>query len=143
MNRKENPMKKAGAIIRVSTTRQLDGTSPEKQIERILGLADAQGYDIDQKHIWQLAESGGSRERVGFAEALKAGTRGEISRIYVFNIDRLGRDFRDAFETTEDLGIDRWKKRTTAELDDITDRRRCSIQGASRDPADNKDGLLQ
>ena len=102
---------KAGAIIRVSTTRQLEGTSPEKQIERIRGLADAQGYDIAQKHIWQLAESGGSRERVGFAEALKAGTKGEISRIYVFNIDRLGRDLLEMLlflRQLEDMGIDCW-----------------------------------
>jgi len=95
----------------VSTTRQLEGTSPEKQIEKILGLASAQGYDIDQKHIWQLAESGGSRERVGFAEALKAGNKGEISRIYVFNIDRLGRDLLEMLlflRQLEDLGIDCW-----------------------------------
>lgn len=102
---------KAGAIIRVSTTRQLEGTSPEKQIEKILGLASAQGYDIDQKHIWQLAESGGSRERVGFAEALKAGKKGDISRVYVFNIDRLGRDLLEMLlflRQLEDIGIDCW-----------------------------------
>ena len=102
---------KAGAIIRVSTTRQLEGTSPEKQIEKILGLAHAQGYDIDQKHIWQLAESGGSRERVGFAEALKAGNKGDISRIYVFNIDRLGRDLLEMLlflRQLDDIGIDCW-----------------------------------
>jgi site-specific DNA recombinase len=102
---------KAGAIIRVSTTRQLEGTSPEKQIEKIRGLAGAQGYDLDQNHIWQLAESGGSRERAGFAEALKAGTKGEISRIYVFNIDRLGRDLLEMLlflRQLEDIGVDCW-----------------------------------
>ena len=102
---------KAGAIIRVSTTRQLEGTSPEKQTEKILALADQQGYDIDPNHIWQLAESGGSRERVGFAAALRAGTKGEISRVYVFNIDRLGRDLLEMLlflRQLEDMGIDCW-----------------------------------
>lgn len=100
---------KAGAIIRVSTTRQLEGTSPEKQIERILALADVHGYEIDQKHIWQLAESGGSRERVSFAEALKAGVNGEIKRVYVFSIDRLGRNLLEMLlflRQLDDLGID-------------------------------------
>jgi len=111
MKRKENLMKKAGAIVRVSTTRQLDGTSPEKQIEKIIALASAQEYEIDQKYIWQLAESGGSRERVGFVEALKAGEKGDISRIYVFNIDRLGRNLLEMLlflRQLDDMGIDCW-----------------------------------
>ena len=88
-----NNKNKAGAIIRVSTTRQLEGTSPEKQIERILALAGTHKYEIDQKHIWQLAESGGSRERVSFAEALKAGAKGEISQSICFQ----HRSFRKKF----------------------------------------------
>jgi site-specific DNA recombinase len=104
-------MKKAGAIIRVSTPRQLEGTSPEKQLEKILVVASEQGYEIDQKYIWQLAESGGARERVGFSEALKAGAKGEISRVYVFNIDRLGRDLLEMLlflRQLDDMGVDCW-----------------------------------
>jgi len=104
-------MKKAGAIIRVSTTRQLEGTSPEKQLEKILIVASEQGHEIDRKYIWQLAESGGARERVGFSEALKAGAKGEISRVYVFNIDRLGRDLLEMLlflRQLDDLGVDCW-----------------------------------
>ncbi len=62
-------MNRAGALIRVSTAKQLEGTSPEKQLERILSLASDQGFTIEQKHIWTLAESGASRDRAGFKEA--------------------------------------------------------------------------
>ena len=57
-------MKKAGAIVRVSTTKQLEGTSPEKQLEAILALAETQGYQVEEKNIWELAESGSSRSRI-------------------------------------------------------------------------------
>ena len=85
-------MKKAGAIIRVSTTKQLEGTSPEKQREVILNLAEKQGFKLDKNDIWALAESGYSRERLGFQNALQASSEVESSRLYVYSIDRLGRD---------------------------------------------------
>ncbi len=104
-------MENAGVIIRVSTTRQLDGTSPEKQLERILALASQQKYQVIPKHIWQIAESGSLRERAGFEAAIDAGDRKEISRLYVFNIDRLGRDLLAMLlflRSLDDLGIECW-----------------------------------
>ena len=112
-------MKKAGAIIRVSTARQLEGTSPEKQLETILALASEHGYELQEAHIWQLAESGGSRERVGFHEALRAAEFGEISRVYVFSIDRLGRNLLEMLlflRDLDDLGIDCWSAERQQQL---------------------------
>jgi site-specific DNA recombinase len=112
-------MKKAGAIIRVSTARQLDGTSPDKQIEAIQALATNQGYELLDVHTWQLAESGGSRDRAGFHEALRAAELGEINRVYVFNIDRLGRNLLEMLlflRNLDDLGIDCWSAERNQQL---------------------------
>ena len=111
--------KKAGAIIRVSTTRQLEGTSPEKQYERIVALANEQGYDLQEDNIWRLAESGNLRDREGFQEALKAAEQGEIERVYVFNIDRLGRNLLEMLlflRDLDDLGIDCWSAEKLQQL---------------------------
>ena len=73
-------MNRAGAIIRVSTAKQLEGTSPEKQLEAVRLLADAQGHKLEDHHIWRMAESGGLRDRAGFRLALEAVEAREISR---------------------------------------------------------------
>jgi site-specific DNA recombinase len=112
-------MKKAGAIIRVSTARQLEGTSPDKQIEAISMLAGKQGYELIDEHIWQLAESGGARDRAGFREALKAAERGDVQRVYVFSIDRLGRNLLEMLlflRDLDDLGIDCWSAEKSQQL---------------------------
>ena len=124
-------MNKAGALIRVSTAKQLEGTSPEKQLERILSVASDQGFTIEQKHIWTLAESGASRDRAGFKEALKTGENGQIDRIYVYNIDRLGRDLLEMLlflRQLDDLKIECWSAEKAERLqgDDFL----LQIQGA-------------
>lgn len=104
-------MKKAGAIIRVSTIKQLDGTSPDKQINFIKELANEQGFILDPANIWKLAESGNLIDREGFRNALDAVEAGKVSRVYVFNIDRLGRNSLEMMLFLRDmgnLGIECW-----------------------------------
>ncbi|MFV2045249.1 MAG: recombinase family protein, partial [Anaerolineales bacterium] len=96
-------MNRAGALIRVSTSKQLEGTSPEKQIELIRELATEQGYELHDRHAWLVAESGAKRERVSFREALTAASAGEVSRIYVYSVDRLGRDLLEMLLFLRDL----------------------------------------
>ena len=105
-------MEKAGAIVRVSTTRQLEGTSPEKQLEAILNLARAQGYQVDEDLQWMMAESGNLRERQGFKDALAAASAGVISRVYVYSVDRLGRDLLEMLlflRQLDDLDVETWE----------------------------------
>ncbi len=114
-------MKHAGAIIRVSTARQLDGTSPEKQLEAIEALATRQNYSIDKKHIWQTAESGSLKGemREGFQNALQACRNGDVSRLYVFSMDRLGRDLIEMLlflRDIHDLNVDCWAADTGQQL---------------------------
>ena len=123
--------KNAGALIRVSTAKQLDGTSPEKQLEAIQRLAHEQGFVINEKHIWMLAESGFSREREGFREAINASANHEISRVYVYNIDRLGRNLLEMLlflRELDDHEIDCWgaEKKDLLRGDDFI----LQIQGA-------------
>jgi len=106
-------MKRAGAIIRVSTARQLsEGTSPEKQAETIAVFASEQGFELEQSSAWILAESGNSPNRQGFLEALEAVRTGAIQRVYVFSVDRLGRNLREMLNflfLIEDLGAEVWE----------------------------------
>lgn len=104
-------MQQAGALIRVSTERQLEGTSPEKQLEKIHEFAEKQGFAISIENTWKIAESGAKKERLGFAEASKAVQGGSISRLYVYSIDRLGRNLTDLLfflRQMEDLDIEVW-----------------------------------
>ena len=104
-------MKNAGAIIRVSTIKQLDGTSPDKQLDTIQALADEQGCIIDPGNIWKIAESGNLIDREGFNNALDAVAAGKVSRVYVFNVDRLGRNSLEMMmflRDMENLGIECW-----------------------------------
>jgi site-specific DNA recombinase len=104
-------VKQAGALIRVSTERQLEGTSPEKQLEKIHEFAEKQGFAISIENTWKIAESGAKKDRLGFAEALNAVQGGCISRLYVYSIDRLGRNLTDLLfflRQMEDLEIEVW-----------------------------------
>ena len=104
-------MNQAGALIRVSTERQLEGTSPEKQLETIQQLASRHGYALNPENIWQVAESGAKQDRLGFSQVLEAVKEGGISRLYVFSIDRLGRDLRGLLNflwQMEEVGVEVW-----------------------------------
>ena len=112
-------MNQAGALIRVSTERQLAGTSPEKQLEKIQELAIQQGYALEVEHTWRIAESGAKQERLGFAQALNAVQNGGITRLYVFSIDRLGRNLLDLLiflRQMEDYEIEVWSAETAEPL---------------------------
>jgi site-specific DNA recombinase len=101
----------AGAIVRVSTVKQLDGTSPDKQLAAIQSFAIEQGYSIEPDNIWKLAESGNIIDREGFRNALNAATLGKVSRVYVFNVDRLGRNSLEMMLFLRDIqnsGIECW-----------------------------------
>jgi len=92
----------------------LEGTSPDKQLENILALANRQGYSVNPKHIWQNAESGSLKgeQREGFQHSLSAAESGEISRVYVFSLDRLGRDLIETLvylRALTDRGADCWE----------------------------------
>ena len=105
-------MKQAGALIRVSTSRQLEGTSPDKQLEGVRALAASQGFAIADVHAWTMAESGNLRERAGFRLALDAIGAGEIGRLYVFSIDRLGRNLLELLlflRELEDHAVECWE----------------------------------
>ena len=110
----------AGAIIRVSTARQLEGTSPGKQLESMKALAAQQGFELASQHSWQTAESGAKRDRASFASALVAAADGNVSRLYVYSIDRLGRDLLEMLlflRDLDDLGIECWEAERSRRLE--------------------------
>ena len=107
-----NTMNRAGALVRVSTSKQLEGTSPDKQLEAIRALADEQGFAVPEEHTWLVAESGSLRDRTGFRQALEATETGLVTRLYVFSIDRLGRNLLEMLlflRDLEDFGITCWE----------------------------------
>ena len=57
--------------------------------------------------------------RCGFRKALRAAELGEINRVYVFNIDRLGRSLLEMLlflRDLDDLGIDCWSAERQQQL---------------------------
>ncbi len=140
----------AGAIIRVSTARQLEGTSPEKQLEAMRALASEQGCELADRHVWQIAESGASRHRVSFASALAAAAEGNISRLYVYSVDRLGRDLLEMLlflRDLDDLGIECWEaeRRRRLEWNDFMFQVEGAVAGKERREIlkRTQDGLLR
>lgn len=130
-------MRQAGAIIRVSTSKQLEGTSPEKQAEAIAVLAAEQGFELNHSRAWVLAESGKLRDRLGFHKALDAARAGEIERIYVFSIDRLGRDLLEMLlflRALGDAGIECWEadRRRRLDGDDLLVQVEAAFAGKER-----------
>ena len=69
--------------------------------------------------VQAAGRAGGLRERAGFHEALRAAELGEISRFYIFNIDRLGRSLLEMLlflRDLDDLGIDCWSAERQQQL---------------------------
>ena len=83
-------------------------------------LAAQQGFELANQHSWQIAESGAKRDRVGFATALTAVAEGKVSRLYVYSVDRLGRDLLEMLlflRDLDDLGIKCWEAERSRRLE--------------------------
>jgi len=74
-------------------------------------LTREQGFSLLGQNTWLIAESGASRDRIGFRQALRAVGQGDISRIFVFSVDRLGRNLLEMLiflRDLEEMGIECW-----------------------------------
>ena len=143
-------MRQAGAIIRVSTSKQLEGTSPEKQLEAIRACAAEQAFEVDPSRPWILAESGNSRDRAGFAEALRAVRAGDVERIFVFSVDRLGRNLLEMLlflRELDDAGVECWdaERRRRLQWDDFMLQVEGAVAGKERQEIlrRTQDGLMR
>ncbi len=140
----------AGTIIRVSTSKQLEGTSPEKQLEGIRALANEQDFSIAEEHTWIVAESGSLRDRTGFHQARQAAASGELSRVYVYSVDRLGRNLLEMLlflRDLQDLGLECWEaeKRRPLLWDDFILQIEGAVAGKERQEIlkRTQDGLVR
>jgi len=82
------------------------------ELEAILSLAKDQDYQVDEDLRWMLAESGNLRERQGFKDALAAASAGAILRVYVYSVDRLGRNLLEMLiflRQLEELDVETWE----------------------------------
>lgn len=127
----------AGAIIRVSTAKQLEGTSPEKQVEGIRALAFSQGFEVSEEAAWLVAESGAMKDRTGFRRALDAAGGGRVERVYVYSVDRLGRNLLEMLlflRDLSDLGLECWEaeKRRPLVWDDFLFQVEGAVAGKER-----------
>lgn len=82
-------MSKTAAYIRVSTTKQLDGSGPQQQRENILAFAISKGLRIDEYAIDD--ETGTTEDREHIQRLLKEAQAGELTLLLVDRLDRLGR----------------------------------------------------
>jgi site-specific DNA recombinase len=83
-------MSKTAAYIRVSTTKQLDGAGPAQQRDSIIAHAVQKGMTVDDWYTDD--ETGTTEEREQIQELLRQAQRGELKRLVVDRMDRLGRE---------------------------------------------------
>lgn len=82
-------MAKTAAYIRVSTTKQLDGTGPQQQRDSIVAYALTKGIPIDSFETDD--ETGTTEDRESIQLLLKQAQAGELTLLLVDRLDRLGR----------------------------------------------------
>ena len=89
----------AFAIIRVSSTKQASGTSPEAQREGQLTYAARCGLNVVR--VWVIHESGKDSElRVKFHEMLEVSTKQDVPHLLFWQMDRIARNLTD-YEVVE------------------------------------------
>lgn len=97
--------------IRVSTAKQADeGYSLEAQRERLTAFCAAQGWHVDDCHVYTDAGiSGKTTDRPAFQAMLDAAQAGEVRRVVAIKLDRVGRNVREFLGTVDTLqraGVD-------------------------------------
>lgn len=91
---------KAAIYARVSTKQQ----SVESQLHQLKAVAAADGYtDVELFLDEGISGAKGRDKRPGLDNLLKAATRREVDKIYVFSIDRIGRSVTDLISTLEEI----------------------------------------
>jgi DNA invertase Pin-like site-specific DNA recombinase len=92
--------KTAAIYARVSTKQQ----SVDSQLHQLKAVAASDGYtDIKIFLDEGISGSKGRDKRPGLDNLLKAATRREIDKVYVFSIDRIGRSVTDLISTLEEI----------------------------------------
>ena len=97
---------KATAIyLRVSTQTQVDdGHGLEAQRQRLEAFCVAQGWPLDEQHVYiDAAESGAKLERPALQRLLQAVRTGEVERLLVYRLDRLARSVSHFMGLWEEL----------------------------------------
>lgn len=86
-------MTKAGMLFRVSSVGQEDGYSLQDQQHDCRTHAAKQGYDVDEKHVWNDgAQKSWTLNRPGLQAAIQAIRDGEIEVLIVGRFDRFSRN---------------------------------------------------
>ena len=83
---------KAGIYVRVSTSQQEDGTSPETQEARCRLAAEMAGYEVDPGSVWREQWTAIELDRPKLNEVRQAARAGRFSALIVYTPDRLSRE---------------------------------------------------
>jgi len=87
-------MRKVVGYGRVSTTSQMDGTSPEEQKKSIKDECDRNGYELVNFYS-DFAISGKDDKRPGLQKMLADAKAQKFQTVMFTKLDRLGRNLRD------------------------------------------------
>lgn len=91
--------------IRVSTEKQADeGFSLDAQRERLTAFCQAQGWAVDEQHIYiDAGVSGKSTNREQFQAMMDAARQGDVNRIVAMKLDRIARNVKDFLGIVDEL----------------------------------------
>jgi DNA invertase Pin-like site-specific DNA recombinase len=102
-------MKPAFLLARVSTWKQSQDQSPDRQIENLRTYCERQAWKVAYEDTDRASGMKGEAARPALAHALTLARRGEIGAICVTRLDRLGRSLRNLIDTADELrrlGVD-------------------------------------
>lgn len=91
--------------IRVSTERQADeGFSLDAQRQRLLSYCVAQGWNVEDRHIYiDAGISGKTTNRERFQAMMHAARNGDVNRIVAMKLDRIARNVKDFLGIVDEL----------------------------------------
>lgn len=92
--------------IRVSTDKQAEeGFSLDEQEERLRAFCFAQGWTVDEEHIYIDAGETGTKtdNRAAFNQMMKSAIAGDIGRIVATKLDRIARNTKDFLHVVDTL----------------------------------------
>ena len=84
---------RAAALIRVSTSKQGEGTSLETQLEACLGMVESEGYHGATVDVLREEWSGADLDRPVLRKLRQDIADGRYAAVFIFDADRLVRDF--------------------------------------------------
>ncbi|MHA1343737.1 MAG: recombinase family protein [Promethearchaeota archaeon] len=105
---------RAALYVRVSTLKQVEGTSIENQLQKLREYTKANNIEISKEYV-DRAISGSSISRPAFQELIKDAREKKFDIVLIYKLDRFSRNLLDLLETVKILEENKIKIKSLTE----------------------------